>query len=115
MEIRIYQDGEFINITIDVNNIREFNIFNSKTYTTKGTFKTWVKDGYIRMNDGKGYKVKESVIKELKEVLKGKYTTTKNTNYEYKNGSERKATDWTYIINNPFAWNETIQKLTDNQ
>jgi len=112
MEIRIFENGEFITVTIDINEIREFSLDNQKTYTTKGTFKTWVKSGHIRMKDGKGYKVRESVIKELKEMLKGKYTSSKHTNYEFKNGSERKATDWTYKVNNPFAWNETIQKLT---
>jgi len=99
VELSVWTEHGFEKTEIDPANIRMFSLINRKTYTNKGTFKTWDKNYRVRLNDGKLLKIRESGFKELKELLKGKYTSEKQTESEYKNGSERKATDWHYMIN----------------
>jgi len=98
IEVSVWTEHGFERINIDLSEVKSFSLVNQKTWTTKGTFKTWHKTYRIRLNDGKLLKVREHNFRELKEVLKGKYTSEKQTESEYKNGSERTATDWHYTI-----------------
>jgi hypothetical protein len=98
MLIRVSGKAGYEETEINEQNIKEFALTNSKTYTNKGTFKTWFKRYYIRLKSGEWLYISESSFKTLKEQLKGKYTTKKHTEVEYKNHAERKATDWTYTI-----------------
>jgi len=99
IELSVWTEHGFEKVKIEPSNVRSFSLVNRKTWTTKGTFTTWDKTYRVRLNDGKLLKIREFGFKELKEVLKGKYTSEKQTESEYKNGAERKATDWHYTIN----------------
>lgn len=85
-------------ISVKVSDITEFGITNQKMWTNKGTFKSWWKRFYIRVNNGMHYWIYESDFHVLKELLDGKFTKEKYTKEEYKSYSERKATDWTYKV-----------------
>jgi hypothetical protein len=85
-------------ININISDIRKFGISNQKTWTNKGSFKTWWKRYYIRTTDGKMFWIYESDFNILKERLDGKYNKEKYTQSEYKGYSEKKATDWTYTL-----------------
>jgi len=99
IKVSVWTERGFERVDIDPVNIRSFSLVNQKTWTTKGSFKTWYKTYRIRLKDGKLLKVREHNFKELKEIFKEKYTSEKQTESEYKNGSERTATDWHYTIN----------------
>lgn len=98
IKLSVWTEHGFDEAKIDIVNIRSFSLINQKTWTTKGNFKTWDKTYRIRLNDGKLLKITQFGFKELKELLKGKYTSEKQTELEYKNGAERKATDWHYTL-----------------
>jgi hypothetical protein len=100
MLIRISGKAGYEEQEINESDIREFSITNMKTWTNKGTFKAWFKRYHIRLNDGTGHYISPSSFYALKEYLKGKYTSKKYTQFEYKSGyaGERKATDWTYTL-----------------
>lgn len=87
----------FVDLDIEENAITEFGIICQKSWTTKGTFKKWNKEGFIKTAD-KRYRVTDRQIIELKEIFKGKYTSRKQTDSEWKNGTEKRATDWFYTI-----------------
>ena len=98
IEMSAWTEHGYEKVEVDPLEIRSFSLVNQKTWTNKGTFKTWFKTYHIRLNNGKLLKVREHNFKELKEVLKGKYTSKKETESEYKNGAERRATDWYYTV-----------------
>ncbi len=80
-------------IEIEEDKILEFRINNRRTYTTKNTFKKFVKVATIRI-ENEWYNIIERDIPIVKELVKGEFLSNKYTHYEYKNGAERKATDW---------------------
>lgn len=99
MLLRISGKAGYEETEINESSIREFTLTNSRTWTRKGTFKTWFKRYYIRLNNGELFYISESSFKALKEHLKGKYTSKKYTQIEYKGVyQESKATDWTYTM-----------------
>ena len=99
VEVRLYENEKgFYYEEIDINTITEFGIVNKVSWNNNGTFKKWVKRGYIRTNKEFYLIWNEGVIKELKETLKGKYKSSKSSCVEYKNDAERKATDWSYKV-----------------
>ena len=83
-------------IIVNISDIKEFGINNHKTWTAKGKFKTWWKRFYVTTKEGNFYWMHESDFHILKEILDGKYSKEKYTISEYKNYSERKATDWIF-------------------
>jgi len=99
IELSVWTEHGFERTEIDPQIIRSFSLVNRKIYTNKGTFKTWDKTYRVRLTDGKLLKIRDHNFKKLKDVFKGKYTSEKQTELEYKNGSERRATDWHYTIN----------------
>jgi hypothetical protein len=98
MLVKTWSHEGFKDIEINETDIKEFGIINSKLWNRNGTFKKWFKKGFIITKTGEWLNVLDIDIKILKEQLKGKYTTKKHTEVEYKNHAERKATDWTYTI-----------------
>lgn len=100
MLLRVSEKTGYEEKEILESDIKEFSLINSKTWTNKGTFKSWFKRYHVRLIDGTGYHISPSSFAILKEQLKGKYTAKKYTQVEYKGSysTERKATDWTYEI-----------------
>lgn len=98
INLRIWGKAGVEEIEVNENDIVNFRITNRKEYTKKGDFKRFVKWYYVQVAD-KLYTIGEYQFKTLKEILKGKYKATKSTETEWKNYTEKKATDWTYRIN----------------
>lgn len=98
IKINIYKErfAEREEIELDEKEIREFMVFNRKSYTAKNTFKKFIKYYKIRLCSGESYEIPKSSFELLKQELKGKYKSSHITETVFKNYSERKATDWTY-------------------
>ena len=80
--------------------VKEFGIMNHTARKKDGSFKKFYKVGYICTNpNGEMFSlVRVEDIKELKIILKGKFTIAKSTQEQSKNFDLRKATDWTYTV-----------------
>lgn len=102
------ETGELVEIidSVDLESITCFGIYHRKAYRSDGTFKKWLKYGFIRYSEGTESKAVFSCdplyIKLLKEELKGKYKAEKHSVSEYKktrnSSGHRTAIDWTYSI-----------------
>ena len=89
--------------SIDPATIKEFGIINHQNRTNKGTFKSWLKSGYITTtNDtfGRIFNAQDT-MKEIKDTLKTlniPFTTEKSTVEAYKNHETRTAIDWSFKV-----------------
>jgi hypothetical protein len=101
MEILVYGLGEGFSsqtLNIEENDIQEFAIVNRKSYTTKGTFKKFTKIFKVKLAN-EWYQLSgrdSSLVNDIVKKHKNNYTVQKYTESVYKNGNERKATDWYY-------------------
>ena len=98
-------------VEININDITEFGIQNWKSYRKDGKFKKFNKNGYIRTKGNECIEILlhgnfNNSVNVLKRILKGKFSTRKDTDLDFKydaRGSyvgERKATNWYYTILN---------------
>jgi hypothetical protein len=94
----------FKEVDIDVSTINRFGIINFNYKRADGSFKKFVKKGFVSWDKGEyigGLDV--FYIAELKKTLKGKYKTTKYSLTQPKKTRSgwvtRTATDWTYEVN----------------
>ena len=80
--------------------VKEFGIMNHTARKKDGSFKKFYKVGYICTNpNGEMFSlVRVEDIKELKIILKGKFTIAKSTQEQNFDLIKRKATDWTYTV-----------------
>jgi hypothetical protein len=80
--------------------VKEFGIMNHVARKRDGSFKKFYKVGYICTNPNGAmmWGVWIDDIKELKKLLKGKFTITKSIQEQSKNFDIRKGVDWTYKI-----------------
>lgn len=92
-------NGQAKNIAVNLSEVACFGVVNRKSYNKDGSFKKWVKKGFIQINNIIYYWIHLNDVKRLRNLLSGKFTTSKNHVYEQKNGKERKAINWDYRLN----------------
>ena len=87
---------------VDIQDIIEFGVENRVVRRADGYIRTFSKTYYLITVDCQKLYLHDYRFKTLKELMKGKYNTRKNTIEEYKKtrwGMEpRRAIDWTYTV-----------------
>lgn len=95
MEIRVRVRHELETLVVDPADIVKFEISNRIDYTSKGTFKRFLKSYRVQVGN-ELYTTTDNQIDALKEALQGSYDVNKFTVTAHKGLDERKAIDYSY-------------------
>lgn len=93
-------------ITIAIKDITDFGVSCQPCYRKNGTFKKWLKFGFIKTKQAR-YSCSYHCIAEVKSLMKGQYEVNERhtlSQSKFSSGGyflgERKATDWIYKVSN---------------